>query len=115
MKKIIIPIFILLMISLARAQEAKFFYDDKGRRDPFWPLVTVGGAIMSYETEVFISDMVLEGIIVEGPKNSLAIINGIIVKPNDTIGQYKVKEVRRDAVILMKGSEIFTLKLKKEE
>jgi len=40
-------------------------YDDHGRRDPLWPLVTSSGAVMNYESEVFVCDLVLEGIIAE--------------------------------------------------
>lgn len=117
--KRIVPILMvcfLLTASGAFAEgTATFLYDDHGRRDPLWPLVTSSGAVMNYETEVFVSDLVLEGIIVEADGNNLAIVNGTVVKRNDAVGQYTVSEISANAVVLMKGQEKFTLRLKKEE
>jgi len=97
------------------AEEKPFVYADHGKRDPLWPLVTSSGAIMSYETEVFISDMVLEGVIIDPSGQNLAIINGVVVKNSDKIGQYIVRNISPSSVVLIKGQEEFILKLKKEE
>ena len=112
----ILMVGVLLTAAAVFAEEtATFLYDDHGRRDPLWPLVTSSGAVMNYEAEVFVSDLVLEGIIVEADGNNLAIVNGAVVKINDTVGQYTVSEISANAVVLMKGQEKFTLRLKKEE
>ena len=105
----------LLYATVVLADEKIFVYQDHGRRDPMWPLVTSSGAVMSYETEVFVSDMVLEGVIVDPSGQNLAIINGVIVKNSDTIGQYVVRNISPNSVVLMKGQEEFILKLKKED
>jgi len=47
--------------------------------------------------------------------DSLAIINGRIVKPNDMIGQFTVSSIGANSVVLIKGDQEFELKLKKEE
>ena len=59
--------------------------------------------------------MALEGTVVEASGDSIAIINGNIVKLNDHMGLFIIKEITPNAVILQKGQERFTLKLKKEE
>lgn len=112
----ILAIVVLLAGSSGYAGDDKSFaYKDFGRRDPLWPLVTPSGAVMNYESEMFVSDMVLEGIIVDPSGQNLAIINGVIVKNWDKVGQYIVKNISTTSVVLMKGQEEFILKLKKEE
>lgn len=94
--------------------KAGFIYNDQGKRDPFWPLVSLNGSIINYEKDLLISDMILEGIIREEKGKSIAIINGMIVKPNDTIGLFTVKEIDAHSVVLQKGSQTFVLKLKED-
>ena len=106
----------ILMTGYAGAQESPYLYDDHGKRDPLWPLVNTGGAVINYdEQDLLVSDMVLEGIMTgEGGKN-VAIINGAIVAPNDSVGLFVIKAIEPTMVILQKGSETFTLKIKKED
>ncbi len=113
---ITIIILFSMTLALAQSEEAPFIYNDQSKRDPLWPLVTSTGGIMNYDAEVFISDMILEGIIVGAKgEGNLAIINGVVVKLNDLIGQYSVAEIAPSSVVLIKGQERFILKLKKEE
>lgn len=93
----------------------KFVYDDHGKRDPFWKLVTASGSIMNFETDLLISDLTLEGIIVDPRGANLAIINGNVVKTNDKLGAFTVLKIEKDNVKLLKGQESFILRLKREE
>lgn len=95
--------------------ETSFTYNDKGKRDPFWTLLGGRGVIINYDKDILVSDMVVEGVMAEPTGESVAIINGNIVKLGDKIGLFVVKEIKPTAVILEKGQEIFTLKLKKED
>ena len=70
---------------------------------------------MNYETDLLITDMVLEGIIYDPAGQSLAIINGVVVKANGKIGFFVVSKIEEKKVILVKGQESFVLELKKEE
>ena len=97
------------------AAEQLFEYNDHGRRDPFWRLVSPSGAILSYDKDISVSDMILEGIIYEPDGMALAIINGEIVKKNDSIGLYVISEIEQSRVILNRGQERFVLTMKKEE
>ena len=112
--------FVAVFLSLSWALTVQgdsevFVYNDKGKQDPFLRLVSSTGAIINFEGELLISDMVLEGVIAGQDGGNVAVINGIIVKPNDQLGPYVVKKVQADAVVLEKDQERFVLKLRREE
>ena len=89
-------------------------YDPHGSRDPFLPLVTAAGAIVTYDTNFSVSEMSLEGLISdEGGR--VAIINGNIVEQGKMIGLYTVERIDADRVILLKDGQESVLQLKKEE
>lgn len=116
MKCVFILILLLVVpMVFAETEEVPFTYDDHGKRDPFWRLVSPSGAILNFDSDLMLSDMALDGIISDPNGGNMAIINSIIVKTNDNIGLYVVSSVDKDKVILNKGGEIYVLKLKKEE
>jgi hypothetical protein len=92
-----------------------FVYDSQGKRDPFWRLINTRGVVVHYETDLLISDLSLEGIMAEGDGNNIAIINGKVLNKGEQIGQFVIKKIGANYVILQKGQESYTLKLKKEE
>lgn len=102
---------------VARAEEKPqpFVYHDKNNRDPFWPLINDNGVIQNYEKEYLISDLELEGIMASPDGKSVAILNGKIIKVNDVVGEYVVKDIQANKVILLKGQQAFELILKKGE
>jgi hypothetical protein len=113
-------VLVLTAVGVAVAQEEvqvqeSFVYDDNGRRDPLWPLVNSSGAILNYESEFLITDLALEGIMGGTGGENLAIINGRVLKPNDTIGEFTVTRIGEDSIVLKKGKQKFELKLKKGE
>ena len=96
------------------AEESSFVYNDKGQRDPFWPLVGPSGLIITYDTDFLITDLILEGTMsAEG--GGIAIINGKVLRQNDNIGQFIVQQIDTNSVTLTKDGKKFVLKLKKEE
>ena len=108
--------FVILLFPVAViAEPESFTYNDKGKQDPFLHLVSTTGAIINFEGELLITDMVLEGIIAGEEGNNVAIINGIIVKSNDELGPYKVQKIGSDTVVLGKDNERFVLKLQRED
>lgn len=116
--RIFLPILsVFMMFSAAAAEEGAkpFIYDDHGRRDPLWRLVSPNGAILNYETEFLITDLSLEGIVAGADGRNFAIINGRVLGADDTIGRFAVERIEEDFVILRKGRQKFELKLKKEE
>lgn len=118
LKRIILTAVILTIGSSLWADnspEAPFIYNDHGKRDPFWKLVTPGGSIMNFEADLLISDLTLEGIILDPSGRNLAIINGNVVKQKDKLGAFVISKIEKDRVILLKGQENFILELKREE
>ena len=111
-----ILLIVLLWAAVGLAEEkADFVYDDHGKRDPFWKLVSPGGSILTYETDLLISEMTLEGIIFDPSGKSLAIINGNVIEEKGKVGLYIISKIEENKVFLIKGNDIFTLELKKEE
>jgi hypothetical protein len=96
------------------SHDEAFVYDPHGARDPFLPLVTSAGAIITYDANLVVAEMALEGIMADGA-GRVAIINGNIVEPGQTIGLYKVDRIEADCVILLKDGQTSILQLKKEE
>ena len=105
----------LTTIPVMAVEEGTFMYDDHGQRDPFWKLVSQSGVITSYGTDVQISDMVLEGVIFDPRGQSLAIINGKVMKLNEQVGMYTIVEIYQDKVVLLKDEHRYILEIKKEE
>jgi len=93
-----------------------FLYNDSGKRDPFWPLVSETGVIIRYdETSLSASDMVLMGVMTGAENKNVAVINGKIVKEGDMVGLFRVICVDADSVTLDNGNEEVSLHLRKEE
>ena len=92
---------------------AGYAYDDHGARDPFWPLISSSGVMISYGQDMSVSDMILEGILSSGEGTYTAIVNGSIVEVGDMVGAYKIQQIEAKKVILSKENETFELDLKK--
>jgi hypothetical protein len=106
---------VVLPATLLSAQGTTFTYNDNGRRDPFWPLISPSGTILIYDSNVVFSDMILEGIIYDPKGEKLAIINTKVVKATDNIGGFLVVSIEPDYVVLSKDGQEFTLRSKKEK
>ena len=59
--RLLICVLILIFANLVYAQGA-FVYDDHGKRDPFAPLVSSAGMVVTYDEDLAVNDLVLEGI-----------------------------------------------------
>lgn len=107
MKRILFTILTILIICPSvYAAGGDFVYDSRGNRDPFVPLVTKGGIyIGSWQTQNLEEEIVLGGIIYDPAGGSMAIINGMIVKEDEHILNFKVLEIGKERIILLKGDE----------
>jgi hypothetical protein len=110
--RLLISVLILLSANWVYAQEA-FVYDDHGKRDPFVPLVSIAGMVVTYDEDLSVNDLVLEGIVSDASGNNAAIVNGKAVKIHDQIGPYVVDVIAADHVEFLKGAERFILKIKR--
>jgi hypothetical protein len=90
----------------------QFQYEDHNKRDPMWSLVSPNGTILQFEQEYLLSDLSLEGIIESPvPGDSIAIINGQILKETDAIGSFRVQSINEKEVVVTKGDRTFKLYL----
>lgn len=103
----------LILSSLSSAQE-QFVYDDKGKRNPFIPLVTSDGRILNLDQETD-SEIHLEGIMYDERGFSYAIVNQAIVQIGDWVGNYQVYRIEKNKVIFLKEGKPLEVELKKEE
>jgi hypothetical protein len=112
MRLLIFVLILLISTSSVYAQEA-FVYSDHGKRDPFVPLVSSSGMVVTYDEDLSVNDLVLEGILADASGNNAAIVNGKAVKVHDQIGPYVVDVIALDHVEFLKGAERYILRLKR--
>ncbi|MDD5292237.1 MAG: general secretion pathway protein GspB [Candidatus Omnitrophica bacterium] len=110
---------VLLIIAVGiadvMAQDNGTIYDSAKKRDPFIPYVTNDGQLINIREEGEDININLEGIFYDKDGQSMVIINGEILRKNDTIGNIKIVEVKRDGIVYSKKGEIYTLSAKKED
>lgn len=115
---VLLLIFLLFQSSFVCAQqeEETFIYNDKGKRDPFVPLVDESGRYLLDE-EGFCSfdDLSLSGILWDPEGKSSALINNQIVKIGESIGGFKVTDVTKDSVVLFKNGKEYIMRLSIKE
>lgn len=89
-------------ISLAAIESEDFVYDSKGKRNPFIPLISQKAGITAagLENVQTVDDVNLEGIVWDVHGDSIAILNGVIVKKGEVIGNVKIKEIKAKTVTL---------------
>jgi hypothetical protein len=107
-------VFLSVMMPWFLMAEEPFRYDGGGLRDPFLPLVTEGGALVNYDRDPAVSELVLEGIVFDGSR-SLAVINGDIFQEGQKVGLYLLDRIASDRVLLSRDGETFMLQLNKED
>ncbi len=121
MKKTVVILLSIIIINLFVAQfilsaETVFNYNSKNRRDPFVPLVSETGVYapgmeMNIES---VADIVLEGTMVDPNGNSLAIINGQILKTGEQVGGFKIIKIEAARVIVSANDREYIINLSSE-
>jgi len=92
-----------------------FIYDAKGEHNPFMPLVTPEGMLIKLKPHSTTGKLDLEGIIYDKISMSYAIVNGLVVKIGDFVGDYQVLKIEENKVVFIKDGQPFEVDLKKEE
>ena len=93
--------------------QESFRYNAHGRRDPFVLLVRDGrlvGGVQNMRGGDG-STLVLHGIVWDAGGHSIALIDDTEARVGDTIGEYRVQEIRQDAVVLTNGGEPVVLRI----
>ncbi|MFH1777902.1 MAG: general secretion pathway protein GspB [Candidatus Omnitrophota bacterium] len=114
---IITALLILLTITAVYATNS-FRYDRHDRRDPFVPLVTPDGQLLittTPEEDTSVADIFLEGIMYDTKGDSVAIINGELLRKGDSYGAVKIKEIRTDKVVIIIDGKEYVMTVFNEE
>jgi hypothetical protein len=103
-------------IACSRIWGAGTQYGERGKRDPFVPIVTgEKNPITNLEDIDSIDDVKLEGI-VTGPKGDrMAVLNGELVKEKAVVGCLEIKDIGKKSVKLAIGGSEYDVDLRKEE
>jgi hypothetical protein len=107
----VIFIGLIIFVSLRIYSQTKYPYSDS-ERDPLLPLVTKTGQIL-LRKPAGTKGLVLKGI-VYADGASEAIIGEEIFKENDKVGEYQIKKIGKNKVILKKDKELLILKLEEK-
>ena len=105
-------------MSFAQNNNQPFEYDDKGKIDPFIPLVDEYGRYVVIAEDVSsISELKLQGILWDAQGESSALINSQIVKKGESIGGFIIEEITKYTVKICKDNEshILSLSILEEE
>ncbi|MGE5280509.1 MAG: hypothetical protein ACM3L6_07200 [Deltaproteobacteria bacterium] len=92
----------------------KYLYKGQGTRDPFLPLITPSGQLINLEPETDTA-LRLEGIMFDPNGNSIAIINGELLRVGESLGDAVVVAIEEDKVTLVRQNETLELQLRREE
>ncbi len=104
--------FSLAMVLFAYAE---IVYNNNGSRDPFIPLVTPDGRLVSLEASDSNATIVLEGISYDKEKDSYVIINSEVLTIGDHVLGCTVFKIYEDRVILLQDKELTEYILSEEE
>lgn len=100
---LVMGVLTIALASYFSAEEIEdFVYDSKGKRNPFIPLMTEKTKLTAagLENVQTVDDIVLEGIFWDAYGESIAILNGVIMKEGQQVGSVKVKDIREKGVTL---------------
>lgn len=113
---VLISLLIVIAVSAYAIENENLGYDSKNRRDPFRPLVDREGNILPEVRPAAANvELNLEGIVWSGKGDSYAIISGSVVGVGDLLGDYKVKAIEKNRVIMGRGGEESVINLRSEE
>jgi len=105
----------ILGVSVFSFGQTDFVYEVKGERNPFMPLVTPEGVLIKVKPRVTSGTLVIEGIIYDRTALSYAIVNGLVVKVGDYVGDNQVLKIEEKKVVFIKDGQPFEVDLKNEE
>lgn len=116
MKMLAIGIVCLAAGSLLEAsdKDQKYNYTPHGRRDPFIPLVSPSGYLLEVERDED-SALSLEGIMYDPKGDSMAIINGELVRVGEAVGGAVLTRIEPTRVVVIKDNQTLEIELRREE
>ncbi|MFH0762364.1 MAG: general secretion pathway protein GspB [Candidatus Omnitrophota bacterium] len=104
----------ILVVCRGALAKGDFVYDSQGRRNPFAPLVSSDGRLLNFNKET-LQELQVNGIIYDKQGSSYAIVNSMVVKSGDIIGEYKVLRIEENKVVFDKGGQPLEIEIHDEE
>lgn len=84
--------------------QGDFVYEAQDRRDPFVPLISGDGRLLSFNKETQ-QELEVNGIIYDKQGASYAIVNSTVVRAGESIGEYKVLKIEEGKVVFEKNGQ----------
>jgi hypothetical protein len=84
-------------------------YDDRGRRDPFLPLIGNDIAVTQVAYLKSVDDLIIEGILMDPKKGSVVIVNGQVLKEGNYIGGFRIDSITANKVIFSREDKSYTV------
>lgn len=112
-----LSILLIFVFGLAPlAAEEPFIYDDKGKRDPFVPLVDKDGHyLLDTGTLYSFDELKLFGILWDPEGKSSALINDEVLAVGEAISGFVVQDITKDKVVIYKNGKEYIMRLSIEE
>ena len=95
--------------------QEEFKYDSEKQRNPFVPLVTPDGRLLTLQKAPVVKQLILQGITFDQGGLSFCVINGEVVMVGDRIDDYRVIKIDKEKVTLSKEGETLEMELRKED
>ncbi len=111
--RLFVAVVILTVMGTESFAGEKFVYE-KRNRDPFQSLVTEDGKLLFGSGILSLEDVYLEGIVWDPNGESVAMINGMILRQGDRIGDLQILKIESDRVVLEADGEERSLLLQEE-
>ncbi len=116
---ILLLVLFVLLRDLGSAQDTEgFSYKDKGRRNPFVPLVDKTGHYLSSivgSQQLSVDVVKISGVLWDPQGRSSVLINDQVVGIGQAIYGFKVLEINQDSVKLLKDDKEYIIKLSIEK
>ncbi|MBU1864056.1 MAG: hypothetical protein KKH94_10370 [Candidatus Omnitrophica bacterium] len=90
-------------------------YDSKTKRDPFVSLIGENVHLTDVELLESISEVNVEGVILDPVKGSAAIVNGQILRIGDYMGGFQLSEVTRYQITMLRDGKEYNLVFRNKE
>ncbi len=104
----------IIFICACEVSGEEYIYKYQGKRDPFMALITPTGYLLNLEPTDD-KKINLEGIMYDPNGNSMAIVNGDLVRVGDNVGAAVMIEIEPDKIIVLQDNEKIEIELRREE
>lgn len=113
-KKIILFMgFLLVLAKMPNVFGEQYFYKNEGKRDPFVSLISPAGYLIDQDSQDN-KTLRLEGIIVDPKGDSIAIINGQMMRVGEKIGEAVISSIEENRVTVVQDNQKVDIELRRE-